>query len=366
MTLRILFTLAMLVGMAAAPAAQSFRWQAGRTDSSAQADRAISRALAQAERAVERARLNAERSTERAMRLAERRADLITRQVQRSIDATVRARVQAEIRTYSRPSVRVVRSTSRGMRYADDSQDFSSNPCNERNYGNDDDEQHCEVRDETIGVAPLTVDAGQNGGISVIGWDRNEIKVQAIVRTNARSEARAKELAAEVKLLAGNGKVSATGPDTTRREWWSVSYRINVPHKNDLDLNASNGGVTIAGITGNIKFDTTNGGVKLSDLGGSVRGQTRNGGLTVNLAGQKWDGEGIDVETSNGGVTLAIPDGYNAQLETRTVNGGFRTDYPITITGELSSRRGISTTLGSGGPPVRVRTTNGGLKIGRR
>jgi hypothetical protein len=48
------------------------------------------------------------------------------------------------------------------------------------------------------------------------------------------------------------------------------------------------------------------------------------------------------------------------------VNGGFRSDIPITIQGELSSRRGISTTLGSGGPMVRVRTTNGGLKIGRR
>ncbi len=306
-TIRILFTLAILVGLAAAPAAQTFRWQAGRSNNSARADRAI--------------------------RLAELRAYRVTREV----------------------------------RYADDAQDFSSNPCgDDRNYGNDDYEQHCEVRDETIGAGPLTVDAGQNGGISVVGWDRNEIKVQAIVRTNARTEARAKELAAEVRLLAGNGKVSASGPDTTRREWWSVSYRINVPRKSDLDLNASNGGVTIAGVSGNITFDTTNGGVKLSDLAGSVHGQTRNGGLTVNLAGKKWDGEGIDVETSNGGVTLAIPDGYNAQLETRTVNGGFRTDYPITITGELSARRGISTTLGAGGPPVRVRTTNGGLKIGRR
>jgi hypothetical protein len=48
------------------------------------------------------------------------------------------------------------------------------------------------------------------------------------------------------------------------------------------------------------------------------------------------------------------------------VNGGFRTDYPMTIQGELSPRRGITTTLGSGGPPVSVRTTNGGVRISRR
>ena len=48
------------------------------------------------------------------------------------------------------------------------------------------------------------------------------------------------------------------------------------------------------------------------------------------------------------------------------MNGGLRIDFPITVQGELTSRRGISTTLGSGGPLVRVRTTNGGVKINRR
>ena len=69
------------------------------------------------------------------------------------------------------------------------------------------------------------------------------------------------------------------------------------------------------------------------------------------LSGDRWDGVGLDVETSNGGVNLTIPEGYNADLTTRTVNGGFRTDFPMTIQGELSPRHGISTTLGSGGAP---------------
>ena len=63
---------------------------------------------------------------------------------------------------------------------------------------------------------------------------------------------------------------------------------------------------------------------------------TRNGGLNVTLSGDRWDGEGLDVETSNGGVTVTIPDGYNAELETRTVNGGLRIDFPITVQGELT------------------------------
>jgi len=146
-----------------------------------------------------------------------------------------------------------------------------------------------------------------------------------------------------------------------------VSYRINVPRKNDLELNASNGGITISGVSGNLRFDTNNGGVRLSDLGGHVNGRTVNGGLTVDLSGSRWDGDGIDVQTSNGGVTLSIPDGYNAELEARTVNGSLRVDFPVTVQGNLTGRRGgITTTLGSGGPTVRVRTNNGGLKIARK
>jgi DUF4097 and DUF4098 domain-containing protein YvlB len=235
-----------------------------------------------------------------------------------------------------------------------------------RGGGNDDYEQHCEVRESRMPAGALNVDAGQNGGIVVEAWDGNDIRVRAVVQGSARDAARAKEIAGQVQVQAGGGRVYATGPSLDRREWWSVSYRINVPRHNDLDLHASNGGITITGVTGNMRFDTTNGGVKLEDIGGRVNGETRNGGLNVSLSGDRWDGEGLDVETSNGGVTLNLPENYNAELETRTVNGGLRIDFPVTVQGELTGRRGLNTTLGSGGPLVRVRTTNGGVRISKR
>src|SRR3954466_15417138 len=64
------------------------------------------------------------------------------------------------------------------------------------------------------------------------------------------------------------------------------------------------------------------------------------------------------------GATVYVPRGYNAQLETGTTNGGMRVDFPITVRGSLTRR--ISTQLGSGGPTVRVMTTNGGVHIAER
>ena len=268
-----------------------------------------------------------------------------------------RDRIRVRERVVYRASIRDVSSIVQ--------RSFDDDPC--RDAGWDDDYYRtCEVREESMAAQPLTVDAGRNGGIMVQGWDRNEILVRAIVSANARSEADAKQLASEVQVQVAGGKVSSTGPTTERRQWWSVSYRINVPRRNDLDLHANNGGVSITGVSGAIRFDTTNGGVRLNELAGDVRGETRNGALNVVLSGDRWDGAGLDVQTSNGGVTLTIPEGYNADLSTRTVNGGFRTDFPMTIQGELSPRQGITTTLGSGGPPVSVRTTNGGLRIQKK
>lgn len=370
MTLRALFTFAILAGLAAAPDAQTFRWEANRNRNSDIGDR-VERALAQAQRSIDHRWQQFERLWDRRARNADRLADQARRDAERharSIERQVRARVQRqiidEIRGYRHYAPSAARA-NRAERYAEMQLGSDADPC--RNYNDRDDFfQHCEVRESTLPPGPLNVDAGQNGSVSVEAWDRNEIRVRAIVRGSAREESRARSIAGQVQVQSGGGRVYATGPDLERREWWSVSYRINVPRKNDLDLSATNGGITIVGVNGNLRFDTTNGGVRLQDVGGRVNGETRNGGLDVRLGGSRWDGAGLDVETSNGGVTLSIPDGYNAELETRTVNGGLRIDFPVTVQGELSSRRGLSTTLGAGGPPVRVRTTNGGVKINRR
>jgi hypothetical protein len=184
-----------------------------------------------------------------------------------------------------------------------------NDPCAERGWRDDDDVRHCEVREETLPAGPLAVDAGTNGGVRVTGWDRNEIRVRAIVQTHARDDARARALASEIQIQTGGHRVQSTGPQPERREWWSVSYRIDVPRRSDLDLRANNGGITIGEVSGTIRFDTSNGGVRLNDVGGSVRGRTRNGGLHVTLAGQRWDGEGLDVETTNG--QRLVPNGLS-------------------------------------------------------
>ena len=235
-----------------------------------------------------------------------------------------------------------------------------------REWGDEDRARHCEVREVTLPkpAGRLTVDGRLNGGISVRGSDRNDVLVRARIQAWGETEAEARRLAAAVRIRTADGRVVAEQDDGGRRSGWSVSYDVYVPRRSDLDLRTHNGGISVESVQGRIDIDGLNGGVSIRDVQGDVRGGTTNGGVMLALNGDRWIGEGVDLETTNGGVTIVVPEGYSARLETGTVNGGLRVDFPVTVQGMVGRR--ISTTLGSGGPTIRVRTTNGGVTLRRR
>jgi hypothetical protein len=223
---------------------------------------------------------------------------------------------------------------------------------------------HCEMREVTLpaGRELVEVDATPNGGIEVEGWVRDHVRVMAKVVARADTEAEARALASQVRIDTA-GRVHAEGPRTQSPRSWHVSYRLSVPPGVRLDLRSLNGGISLRDVSGSVDLRTTNGGVNVSRGSGRVTGRTTNGGLNVRLDGTAWDGEGLDLETSNGGVTLVVPEDYNAELETGTVNGGLDLDFPLTVQGRINRR--IEVTLGRGGAPIRAVTTNGGIRLRR-
>lgn len=234
--------------------------------------------------------------------------------------------------------------------------------CDERNYNNNRQVTHCEMREQTVAFAGrLTVDAGVNGGVSVKGWDTGSVLVRAKVEASGDDDAAARAAVSQVSLNLSAGQVAATGPEQTRKGGWQVSYEIFVPRQADLALKANNGGISISDVRGNITFDTMNGGVSLKRLAGDVSGTTMNGGLSVELAGSRWDGTKLDARTTNGGVNLSMPENYSAHFETATVNGNLNLAFPMTVHGEIG--RKLVTDLGSGGPTIHVETTNGGVNV---
>jgi DUF4097 and DUF4098 domain-containing protein YvlB len=223
----------------------------------------------------------------------------------------------------------------------------------------------CELRRATIPVVngQLSV-SGKNGGIEVIGEERQDIALEARVIAQDADRDEAKSLAREVKIVT-TGTIHAEGPQTWgwSRRSWSVNWRLHVPRHVAAELHTVNGGIQVINLVGVIHAETTNGGLTLNDLGGDVHATTVNGGMTIRLDGNQWRGAGLVAKSTNGGVSVKAPDHYSAHLVAETVNGGISVGFPITVQGKIHHH--LETNLGQGGPTLHFQTVNGGVSIQR-
>lgn len=238
--------------------------------------------------------------------------------------------------------------------------------CSYNDYSNGEKGSFKETREIKVSAGnTISVDAKRNGGIKVKGENRADVLVRACVQATGKNDQDAQSLAKNIRIETGS-TIRAEG--LSDESDWSVSYEILVPLASNLDLTAYNGGISVSSVEGNIEFKTTNGGISVSDAAGDVKGRTKNGGVNVSLSGNSWRGNGLDVETTNGGINLEIPVNYSARLETGTVNGGIKNNvsglnFPENKYGAITDKR-ITTDLNGGGATIRIVTKNGGVRIG--
>jgi len=239
--------------------------------------------------------------------------------------------------------------------------------CRRDGFGSDDRGRACEVRAVPVKLSgrSIAIDGERNGGIRVIGWAGDSVKVTARIQAQARTDAIAQSMLSQIHVIADGRGVHSEGPSMDRYDesGWAVNYVVYVPRRFDLDLEAHNGSLGVSGVSGRLDLRTTNGSLAVSEIGGDVRAHTQNGSLNVKLAGNAWDGTGLDAETRNGSVRLSLPESYAASLEVGTVSGPIHTDIPVTVSGRITRERKFA--LGGGGKPIRVHTTNGPVTISR-
>ena len=229
-------------------------------------------------------------------------------------------------------------------------------------------ERFCEVRQQRMRApgGTITVDGLRNGGVSVIGAERDSLIVTTRLQVQARTQSEAREIARQVRTVIRGSTIQTEGPrvydddDTS----WSANLIVLAPRRSDLRLSSHNGPISVDDISGDMELETHNGPLALRGLSGNVRARTSNGPLSITLTGSKWTGAGLDAETNNGPLSLRIPEGYSAHLEAATENGPLSLGFPVTMVGRIG--KNISTDLGSGGTTIRAITHNGPLSIERR
>jgi hypothetical protein len=152
------------------------------------------------------------------------------------------------------------------------------------------------------------------------------------------------------------------------------------PVSGRLELSTGDGSITADGLQGEIRLHTGDGSIRAAGLSGRLKADTGDGSMTVRgrfdvLDLRTGDG-GIDataeagskvesawsLSSGDGSVTLRLPEGVGAELDAQTGDGSISLDEPATVRGTIREHA-VRGTLGPGGPPLKIYTGDGSIRL---
>jgi len=197
------------------------------------------------------------------------------------------------------------------------------------------------------------------GDVRITTWDRDEVLVQAIKKSNDPKQLED----AHIVVDSSGGLISIhtqyAGADAEHPA--SVEYRITVPRTANLEnVKLVNGGLSITGLEGSIKASSVNGSIKAERLGGQAELSTINGHLDADF-NRVSRTNSISLSSVNGPITLSIPRGAGAQLLAHNLSGGIESEFGHVW--RASGGHRLRTMVNRGGAQIRVNNVNGGISI---
>jgi hypothetical protein len=152
----------------------------------------------------------------------------------------------------------------------------------------------------------------------------------------------------------------------------------------DLGLTTGDGNLTVDHVSGNLRIKSGDGRVKITNAAGAIEARTSDGNLTVDglfraVALHTSDGsldvtlregtqlgEASTIQSSDGSVTLRVPQNFAADLNVHTGDGHVDCALPLTMnhfqSGENPGHE-LRGKLNGGGTPLTVHTSDGNVKI---
>jgi len=218
---------------------------------------------------------------------------------------------------------------------------------------------------------------GVNGNIRAVPSTSGQIEVEA---TKSGRKSDPDEVKIEVIQNATGVTICAVYPapenrapnrcaqgdrwnSNTRNNDVKVDFVVHVPRGTPLDARTVNGGVTLNGLTADVKGQTVNGSVRIETTG-VAEAQRVNGSIDVSMGRADWD-DILAFQTVNGQITVELPGEVNAEVRETTVSGSISTDYPLALRGKFGPQR-ISGTIGRGGREMSLSTVNGDIEIRKK
>lgn len=233
------------------------------------------------------------------------------------------------------------------------------------------------TRTFNLGATPKVEVRNISGPITVTGSARTSVYLSAVKSGGSAAQRERLKITIEAR---GNALSVRTRCDRWVRgcgEGVRVRYTLHVPRSTRLQCRSVNGPVTVSRVQGGVQASTVNGKISTNGTGSAPLGvSTVNGKITARghsgpvetrsvngptrleltrLAGD------VVLRTVSGSVQVKLPKNSGARVELSTVSGELVSQLPLQVS--RRGRRGLSGTLGQGGPRIRARTVSGSVTI---
>ena len=217
-----------------------------------------------------------------------------------------------------------------------------------------------------------------NGAIEITGWNGNTVSVSAVKRsTSGDTGLRNTNISV---THTGNHLEIETKHTGQQMIQSSVDYTIKIPYNTTIEsLTTTNGAIEVSHVKGNLTATSTNGAIIIENVNGVVSVTTSNGHIEVqNVTGIgnlrssnaavtaeiKSIQDNVDIETSNGAITIYVNPNLNATFEMTTSNAKIQL-HEISLNVTLMEDTHVIGTLGTDGHKLNIRTSNAQIDIHR-
>ncbi len=243
----------------------------------------------------------------------------------------------------------------------------------------------------------------QHGTVTVSGWDRDEIRIQAKWEEGSRP-VRIRHSGSNVRIrverdfempwvefdislprgmsIAMQGVELEVGIDGSGANIsvQSVVGSIDVSGgSGNVALQSVDGDVAVRGASGNIALHSIEGNVTVIDSQGTLAVECVEGDVQlldvdsenvgvnvvdgdVTFRGAIHDGGRYFISTHDGDLDITVPGGANARVSIATFDGELVSDIPIQIEGDISKRR-FSFTMGTGRALMELSSFDGEIRL---
>jgi len=239
----------------------------------------------------------------------------------------------------------------------------------------------------------------ENGRTQVVGEDRSDIalKIVRAARGESAEDAEARAGAIQVTTRENGGElfveVNVPGRFLLRGK---ADLEVRVPRGTRVTVSSANGLVCLSGLRASLRAHSSNGPVRVTDIVGDVDVHTSNARIhaectcgrlvarssngKIDLSGHKGsidaatsngtilcrlgsiDPGGVVLATSNGRITLDLPEHVDADIDIRVDNGTIRTQREMPCAPREKEGR-LRCVLGKGGAPIKLRASNGSVSV---